>query len=123
MTKQIQIDSPWGRYLLPLRIVVEDRAKYYTDIEFDDEPDPERDEYYEALLVEYMGKDNEFENIDWLQSSMSWGQVKKFTKQIDTKPHCSTEEFWDHWETITILEVDDTGQMALDFTTDTNTIL
>jgi len=123
MTKHIQIDSPWGRYLLPLRIVAEDRAKYYTDEEFDDEPDPERDEYYESLITEYMGEANEFENTDWLQSNIEWKQVEKFAKKVDSVPRCTIEDFWDDWKTMTIIETNDTNQLDLDFGTNTNTSL
>ena len=72
MTKYLQVEMPNGeRWLVPLHIIADDRAKYFAK----KDPDTTYEEEYEYALSE------EYEIFDWAANNMNWKEVKEYAKE------------------------------------------
>jgi hypothetical protein len=80
--KVIIVDSPNGRYVLPVGVVAHDRAGYYQG----------RGELYSEVYDETY-KDN-YEIIDWLLNNMDWEDVVDQATKFSDDVLILEEDFW-----------------------------
>lgn len=87
--KIILCDTPKGRYGIPLKLVAENRANYYS-VEVDGN-DPSSDEYKEE--VDWVMADD-FEGIDWLLNNSDWEDWESVAFKVDEKVKVTDDDFW-----------------------------
>lgn len=81
--KIIIIDTPKGRYTLPLKLVAENRADYYYSKGTED--------YKEE--VEFVMEDD-FEGIDWLLNNTNYEDWGKSLTKLNDDVNVTDEDFW-----------------------------
>ena len=87
--KVIIINTPKGQYQIPLQIVAEERANYYT-YEVDGH-EKNSDEWQEE--VDWVMNDN-YEAIDWLLNNYEWEDWSDSAEKINDKINVTDDNFW-----------------------------
>lgn len=98
--KKIRIDTSKGQYLLPLYLVAEDRANYYS-IEVDGN---EKDSIEYKKEVSYAMNDD-FEAIDWLLNNSDWVDWKGLSTPLNESVNVTDDDFWCSSENFEIVDV------------------
>jgi hypothetical protein len=63
-------------YEIPARVIAEDRARYYADVDGYEEDSQEfLDEVNSALY-------NEYEIFDWVENNMNWSDLQPYAQKI-----------------------------------------
>lgn len=133
MSKYIQIETPLGRFNIPLSVVTLNRAAYHLKYGDDsvldnDDDDSIPDEYTDIhkLASSYESDDQDYDNIEWLQDCMTWDDVKKICLKVDTFyiENSYTNKYNSFWEDIdaVMITIKDNQQSEMDFKTNINTI-
>ena len=101
MSKQILINTPDGQYLLPLQMVAEHRADYYScEVDGHEKNSPEWQEE-----VGWVMKDD-FDGIDWIINNTDWTDWKDFAIKINGKILVTDESFWCSSDGFNIIDKD-----------------
>jgi len=74
---------------VPARIIAENRADYYADLDGYDSGSNE----WEAEVQN--GLDNDFEIEDWVQNNMNWEDLEPYAEKINGDDFDYSEEFSD----------------------------
>ena len=94
--KVIIINTPDGRYSLPLLTVAENRAEYYAK-------GSEEDFKQE---VDYVMHDN-FEGIDWLLNNCNYEDFEEETTKMNDTVLVLADDFWTSSEDFNIMEIEE----------------
>ena len=87
MEKFIRISFSNGeKWDVPARIVAEERATYYSDIDGNPKNSPQWKEEYEYSLSE------DFELEDWLNNNMNWSDVSEYARLVDGDSNYNYED-------------------------------
>lgn len=86
--KVIICSTPGGQYKIPLQLVAEHRARYYSEVDsFEVNSDGWNDEV--NLIME-----DDFEGIDWLLNNTNWSDWKSVAVKVNNKVMVTDEDFW-----------------------------
>lgn len=131
MTKYIQIETPLGRFNIPLSVVTLNRAAYHLQYGDDsvldnDDDDSVPDEYIDVyeLASSYESDDQDYDNIEWLEDCMTWNDVKKICLKANTfyiENSNTNDSFWEDIDAV-MITINDSQQSEMDFKTNINTI-
>ena len=96
--KVIQVNTPKGKFQLPLKLVAENRADYYG-----------QQEDFKKGTAEYIGEvnyvmDDDFEGIDWLLNNMNWSDVKGSATKVNDEVNVTDEDFFTSSDDFEIVE-------------------
>lgn len=96
--KFIRVTMPdLSKWDVPAKIIAENRAKYYANLE------PPSQETYETEY-EYTMNDKA-ELVDWAHNNMNWDEVEKFAKQANVEIPVDFQEGWVNGD-MEVVEVD-----------------
>jgi hypothetical protein len=81
-------------YAVPAKIVAEDRARYYANV------DGYEEDSQEFLNEVNTALDDEFMIFDWVQNDMNWSDLRPYAERIEEKPINLDDEWSDGNHTI-----------------------
>lgn len=100
--KVIRINTPDGQYLLPLKIVAEQRAEIYANkdtAEFEEEVD--------------FVMDDDFEGIDYILNNTDYEDWEESTVKLNSEVKVLSEDFWRSSDDLEIIDIEESELMAL----------
>jgi hypothetical protein len=98
--KVILCNTPKGQYAIPLKLIAEDRANYYSVVV--DGNEVGLDEFNEE--VNFVMEDN-FEGIDWLINNFNWEDWESTATKINDKVKVTDDDFWTSSEDFEIVDI------------------
>ncbi len=98
MIKVIEMNTPFGIYHLPLKLVAEHRADYYAVEKWGNTKDSE--EYKEQ--VDYVMNDS-YEGIDWLLNNSDYEDWESETIKVTSEIKVLKDDFWTNSEDFKIV--------------------
>jgi hypothetical protein len=98
--KVILCNTPKGQYAIPLKLIAEDRANYYSVVV--DGNEVGLDEFNEE--VNFVMEDN-FEGIDWLINNFDWEDWESVATKINDKVEVTDDDFWTSSEDFEIVDI------------------
>lgn len=98
--KAIKCNTPKGQFLIPLKLVAENRADYYA-VEVDGNEKGSQ-EWKEE--VDWVMRDD-FEGIDWLLNNTDWNDWENSIIKLNDNIKVTEDDFWSSSEDFTIVEV------------------
>jgi len=75
-------------YAVPTRMIAEDRARYYADVDGYEEDSQEFFDEVNAAL------EDEFMIFDWVENNMNWSDLKPYAELIKNEDEIDLEEEW-----------------------------
>lgn len=101
--KIIKVNTPFGVYGIPLKLVAEDRANYYsTSVKEGTGKWVDQSEWDDNF--NFVMNDG-FEGIDWLINNLNWEDCEDFSKKMSDEILVSEEDFWTTSDDFEIIEV------------------
>lgn len=89
MEKYLKIRFPNGDlFVIPARIIADNRAKYYSTIDGYDKGSIEWEEEIQNAL------NDEFEIYDWAGNNMNWADLVPYAKKIEDLSDYDYEDEW-----------------------------
>jgi hypothetical protein len=98
--KVIKVNTPNGVYGIPLNLIAEDRANYYS-IKVDGN-ESGSDEWTQQ--VNFVMEDD-FEGIDWLINNFDWDDWKDSAIKLSDKINVNEDDFWTSSDDFDIIEL------------------
>jgi hypothetical protein len=86
--KVIEFNTPNGVYQVPLKLIAENRADYYSTVRSFNE----NSERYQEEIDFVMNDD--YEGIDWLINNMNYEDIEDDTIKINNEVNVIDEDFW-----------------------------
>ena len=87
--KVIKCNTPNGQFQIPLKLVAENRADYYSvEVDGNEKGSQEWQEEVDWVM------ENDFEGIDWLLNSTNWKDWQDSATKLNDKVKVTNDDFW-----------------------------
>jgi len=77
-------------YEIPARVIAEDRARYYADI------DGYEEESQEFLNEVNYALDDQYTLFDWIENNMNWNDIEPYAEEVVNEDELDLNEEWEN---------------------------
>ena len=87
--KVIKCNTPNGQFQIPLKLVAENRADYYSvEVDGNEKGSQEWQEEVDWVM------EDDFEGIDWLLNNTNWEDWQDSATKLNDKVKVTNDDFW-----------------------------